>query len=179
MPRVQLIMLALVATLAGAAQGQVKVEVPTSATQTLLNTVGAEYGIAVQSALPREAGSQELISAYLWLEVTTPKGHSEKQAVDRDCVAVAALAGDGSGLAGEPGEGVPIPIGEKRSICFDVTAIVREQIRERQVVSCVAVVPCPDEGQGRVVSLAAEGPVAGWIEYSFYDKAKRDRLSGQ
>lgn len=162
--------------LVGEAVAQVRVEVPREAVQLIRGESGGHGGVIIETVMPGLAGKQELLAALLWLEVTAARPYNERGEDGPVCLAAAPLAGEGTEVLGACGLGVPVAVGQKRTMCFDITELVRGEIQLGRRMCGLGIVPCPGEETTGTFSVSGEAPVAGWIEYSFYDKAKIDRM---
>ncbi len=173
------IVLTMVVVLVGDAHAQVRVEVNRDDVHALLDERGGPRGITVRAVLPEMLDGKELISAYLWLEVNALGDGGGDAVGGIGCVAAAPVMGLERQVVGSLGAGVPVRLDKSRTVCIDISAIVQEWVRRPSAAREIALVPCPDEGGTQSVGISDQGSVAGWFEYSYFDRGKRERLLGR
>lgn len=173
------IALVMVVVLVGDAHAQVRVEVIRDDVHALLGEGGGPRGITVRAVLPEMLNGKELISAYLWLEVNVMGDGGVGDAGSTGCLAAAPVMDLERRVLGPLGSGVPVRLDKARTVCIDISVIVQEWMRRPSAARELALVPCPDEGGTQSVGISDQGSVAGWFEYSFFDRGKRERLLGR
>lgn len=158
------------------AQGQVRVEIGARDVTSITGTSGEAYGFGVRSALPIIEAGHELLVAMLWLEVSAETADLGKATPDRGCIAGARFA-EGVVAWREPAlPEVTVPSGKTRTVCIDVTQLVREQVAAKAADVVLAIVPCNDADAVASVGVLENSAIVGWIEYSFFDAGKRERM---